>query len=198
MKTRSSSVPGSTLQGSETIDSEVGGIFRQAQEISAEADQPLVDADWARPSPAAETLVAALMSHDDQPIVEMVLCSSQDGQDADQQTLFSWAEFLADTPVQPESRGRRQRPLGPSLFDWVLECEQEAGLVAAGGQSVWVEEEAIVDLAMASCSRVCVGSSAFNGLRRTGLRQSAAARRGPAGSRDPAPCSRRAQNLGCR
>ena len=48
-------------------------------------------------------------------------------------SLFSWAEFLADQPDEPKPRGRNQRPTGPSLFDWALEREQEAGLAAAGG-----------------------------------------------------------------
>ena len=51
-----------------------------------------------------------------------------------QQTLFSWAEFMAEEPVKPKGRGRKPQPATPSLFDWALSLEQEREeeLVGAG------------------------------------------------------------------
>ena len=42
-----------------------------------------------------------------------------------QQSLFSWAEFMAEEPVKPKGRSRKPQPSSPSLFDWALTLEQE-------------------------------------------------------------------------
>ena len=42
-----------------------------------------------------------------------------------QQSLFSWAEFMAEEPVKPRGRGRKPEPATASLFDWALTVEQE-------------------------------------------------------------------------
>jgi len=66
-------------------------------------------------------------------VVELVPCANHQGQGERQQSLFSWAEFLANHPEQAKPRGRNPQLSGPSLFDWALEREQQAGLAAAGG-----------------------------------------------------------------
>ena len=47
-----------------------------------------------------------------------------------QQSLFSWAEFLAEEPVKPQ-RGRKREAPTLSLFEWALSAEQEGALVGA-------------------------------------------------------------------
>ena len=49
-----------------------------------------------------------------------------------QQTLFSWAEFMAEEPVKP--KGRKQKPQSAtlSMFEWALTVEQEREREAAG------------------------------------------------------------------
>ena len=42
-----------------------------------------------------------------------------------QQSLFSWAEFLAEEPGKPKGRNRKPQPAAASLFEWALEREQE-------------------------------------------------------------------------
>ena len=42
-----------------------------------------------------------------------------------QQSLFSWAEFMAEEPVKPKGRGRKAQPASTSLFDWALDMEKE-------------------------------------------------------------------------
>ncbi|MCY3692167.1 MAG: hypothetical protein OXH30_09235, partial [Chloroflexi bacterium] len=42
-----------------------------------------------------------------------------------QQSLFSWAEFLADEPAQPRGRNGKHQPAAASLFQWALDREQE-------------------------------------------------------------------------
>ncbi|MCY4618426.1 MAG: hypothetical protein OXD50_07730, partial [Chloroflexi bacterium] len=98
------------------------------------AEQLLVDADWQRAAPEPEMLVPAVPRDGEAaPVVELVPCANHHGQGEQQQSLFSWAEFLADGSELPKPRRRNPQPSGPSLFDWALEREQQAGLVAAGG-----------------------------------------------------------------
>ena len=42
-----------------------------------------------------------------------------------QQSLFSWAEFLAEEPARPNGRNGRAKPAAASLFQWALDKEQE-------------------------------------------------------------------------
>ena len=42
-----------------------------------------------------------------------------------QQSLFSWAEFLADEPAQPNGRNGKPKTASASLFQWALDKEQE-------------------------------------------------------------------------
>ena len=42
-----------------------------------------------------------------------------------QQSLFSWAKFMAEEPVKPRGRSRKPQPATASLFEWALEMEQE-------------------------------------------------------------------------
>ena len=51
-----------------------------------------------------------------------------------QQTLFSWAEFMAEEPVKPKGRKRKAQPVTLSMFEWTLTVEQEREeeLVGAG------------------------------------------------------------------
>ncbi len=42
-----------------------------------------------------------------------------------QQSLFSWAEFIAEEPVKPKGRDRKPKPASLSMFEWALSLEQE-------------------------------------------------------------------------
>ena len=42
-----------------------------------------------------------------------------------QQSLFSWAEFMAEEPGKPKGRSRKPQPASTSLFEWALDMEQE-------------------------------------------------------------------------
>jgi len=109
-------------------------VVFMAYRNTLQADALLVDDGWQRPAAEAETLVSALPSDGEAaPVVELLPCANHHGQGKQQQSLFSWAEFLAEQPEQPIPRARNTRSSGPSLFVWTLEREQEAGPVAAGG-----------------------------------------------------------------
>ena len=49
-----------------------------------------------------------------------------------QQSLFSWAEFMAEEPVKPRGRGGKAQTPSLSLFAWAVEQEQEEEPVGAG------------------------------------------------------------------
>ena len=42
-----------------------------------------------------------------------------------QQSLFSWAEFMAEEPVKSKGRNRKPQPATLSMFEWALTLEQE-------------------------------------------------------------------------
>ena len=41
-----------------------------------------------------------------------------------QQSLFSWAEFMAEEPVKPK-RNRKPQPATLSMFEWAMTQEQQ-------------------------------------------------------------------------
>ncbi len=108
------------VAGEEDANS-VESVFAQAQQVVAEAEALLVDAEWAAEKPetvGVGTAVVVEAAVDDRPTEP-------------QRSLFSWAEFLADTPEEPlPPRGRRDEAPTLSLFEWALEREQEGALSA--------------------------------------------------------------------
>ena len=51
--------------------------------------------------------------------------------DEPQQSLFSWAEFMAE-PVKPKRRNGKPQPASLSMFEWAMEQEREKETVGAG------------------------------------------------------------------
>ena len=99
----------------------VESVFAQAQQVAADAEALLVDDGWAAQESVAAEAVA-------------VGAAAEEGRDSagePQRTLFSWAEFMAEGPVEPKSRGCKPAPASRSLFEWALEREREGALVGA-------------------------------------------------------------------
>ena len=101
----------------------VESVFAQAQQVAAEAEALLVDAEWAAPEPEPVLVGTATA-------VEVV---TDEEPREPQRSLFSWAEFLADAPEEQQPpRGRRGHEAPTlSLFEWALEQEREAELASA-------------------------------------------------------------------
>ena len=98
----------------------VESVFAQAQQVAADAEALLVDAEWA--APELEPVVIGT------PVgVEAV---TDDEAPEPQRSLFSWAEFMAE-PAESKRR-RRHEPPTLSLFEWALEREREGEHVSAG------------------------------------------------------------------
>ncbi len=120
----------------------VEAVFAQARDAEANAEEFLVDGDWkvveAEPEPepvVVEVHVNGNGYHanghhaidiDIEGTVELAPTNGHHAEPAEgQQSLFSWAEFLAEEPVKPRGRNGKAKPAAASLFDWALEKEQE-------------------------------------------------------------------------
>ena len=109
------------VSGVEDADS-VESVFAQAQQVAADAEALLVDGEWRAPEPMAAEAIPTGASAD----------SRRDDAGEPQRTLFSWAEFMAGEPAEPERRRRDEAPT-LSLFEWALEREQGVREVTLSG-----------------------------------------------------------------
>ena len=141
------------VNGDETgADSEsVEQVFAQARDAGASAEEFLVDDGWKTVEVEPEAVGVNGNGHHDAivvaPTVELVPANGHhangngNGHAAipingngnahheepaeGQQSLFSWAEFLAEEPVKPRGRNGKVKPAAASLFEWALNAEQE-------------------------------------------------------------------------
>ena len=120
-------------------------VFAQARNAEAAAEELLVDDGWKVVEIEPETIAVngngnGNGHHDDLfgPTVELVPANGRhangngngtnghhDEEPEAQQSLFSWAEFMAEEPVKPKARRSKPQPATPSLFEWAMELEQE-------------------------------------------------------------------------
>ena len=112
-------------------------VFAKARNADSEAEELLVDDGWkpVEVEPETVSVNGNGNGHHDGigQTVELILNTGQtingnghhDEAPEPQQTLFSWAEFMAEEPVKPKGRGRKPQPAATSLFEWALEMEQE-------------------------------------------------------------------------
>ena len=126
------------VSGDEEEDETVEAVFAQARDTEAASEEFLVDDGWKVVEVEPEAAPANGNGHHADgigPTVELVLDTGHtingngnghhDEATEPQQTLFSWAEFMAEEPVKPKGRGRKPQPAATSLFEWALEMEQE-------------------------------------------------------------------------
>ena len=139
-------VSGDEEDEAETIED----VLVQARNAEATAEELLVDDGWKLVEVELETVAVNGNGngHHDAggigPTVELVLSNGHaasgngnghapvpingnghyDEAEEPQQSLFSWAEFMAEEPVKPKRRGSKPRPASLSMFEWALELEQ--------------------------------------------------------------------------
>ena len=104
----------------EAGEESVEDVFAQAQQVAAEAEALLVDAEWHTPEPVVVEVHANGNGHTALPVGG----SADDATPERQRSLFSWAEFMAGEPAEPKRRSRRPEPASISLFEWALERER--------------------------------------------------------------------------
>ena len=135
------------VSGDEEEDAEtMEEVFAQARDAEATAEELLVDDGWKPVEVEPEAVAVNANGHHADgigPTVELVPVNAQhangnghapapvngnghsDEAPEPQQSLFSWAEFMAEEPVKP--KGRKQKPQSAtlSMFEWALTVEQE-------------------------------------------------------------------------
>ena len=111
-------------------------VFAQARNAESEAEELLVDDGWKVVEVEPEAAPANGNGHHAGgigPTVELVPANGRhangnghsDEVPEPQQSLFSWAEFMAGEPAQSQGRNGRAKPSSLSLFEWALRAEQE-------------------------------------------------------------------------
>ena len=130
--------------GDETVEE----AFAQARDAEATAEEFLVDDGWkvVEVEPEAIAVNGNGNGHGSDifgPPVELAPVNGQhangnghkpvpvngnghhDAAEEPQQSLFSWAEFLAEEPVKPKRKNGKPQPASLSMFEWALEQERE-------------------------------------------------------------------------
>ena len=145
------------VSGEEEADEDetVEEVFAQARNAEATAEEYLVDDGWKIVEVEPETIGVNGNGHhansnDDLfgvgPTVELVPVNGHHANgnghgngnghheeaDEPQQSLFSWAEFMAEEPVKPKGRNGKPQAVTMSMFEWAIEREKEAEPVGAG------------------------------------------------------------------
>ncbi len=137
----------------EDADAEaVEAALAQARDAEVSAEELLVDDGWKLVEVEPETIAVNGNGHHEAigPTVELVPSNGRTANgnghapangangkghheeaDEPQQSLFSWAEFMAE-PVKPKGRNGKPQPASMSMFEWALEQEREAESVGAG------------------------------------------------------------------
>ena len=112
-------------------------VFAKARNAENEAEELLVDDGWKAVEVEPETVeVNGNGDHDAigiGPTVELVPANGRhangnghsDEAPEPQQTLFSWAEFMAEEPVKLKGQSRKPQSATLSMFEWALTVEQE-------------------------------------------------------------------------
>ena len=113
------------VNGEEEEEGEsVEDAFAQARDAEAVSEELLVDEEWH----AVEVEPKKVEVHRNGTgiVVETAAANGHaDVVEETQQSMFSWAEFMAEEPVKPKGRSRKPQPAATSLFEWALEMEQE-------------------------------------------------------------------------
>ena len=127
------------VSGDEEEDAEtMEEVFAQARNAEATAEEYLVDDGWKvveslrRAGHGVEPEAApvngnghAANGNGHPPVPVNGTNGHRDEAEEPQQTLFSWAEFMAEEPLKPRGRGRKPQSAATSLFEWALTVEQE-------------------------------------------------------------------------
>ena len=116
----------------------VEDAFAQVRKAETDAETLLVDDGWGAVEVETETIAVNGNGNGNGhrldpigPTVELVLANGygsnghQDEAEEPQQSLFSWAEFMAEEPVKPRGRRRKPQPASMSMFEWAMTLEQQ-------------------------------------------------------------------------
>ena len=132
------------VSGDETdADSEsVEDVFAKARDAEASAEEFLVDDGWKAAEVEPEAVAVNGNGYDDAESIGLTVELAVDGNGhhtangngndhhedeapEHQQSLFSWAEFMAEESAKPKGRKSKDQAPSLSLFQWAVEREKE-------------------------------------------------------------------------
>ena len=117
------------VNGEEEEEGEsVEDAFAQARDAEAVSEELLVDEEWHAVEVEVEVEPETVEVHRNGTgiVVETAAANGHaDVVEETQQSMFSWAEFLAEEPQKPARRNGKPQPASLSLFEWALSLEEE-------------------------------------------------------------------------
>ena len=113
------------VNGEEEEEGEsVEDAFAQARDAEVVSEELLVDEEWHAVEVEPETV--EVHRNGTGIVVETAAANGHaDVVEETQQSMFSWAEFLAEEPPKPSRRNGKPKPASLSLFEWALSLEEE-------------------------------------------------------------------------
>ena len=114
------------VNGEEEEDESVEDVFAQARQAEALSEELLVDEGWHAVEVEPEIVEAHRNgTNGTKAAIEVVSANGHNGEAPEmQQSLFSWAEFMAETPQKPRKNGK-EKSQTLSMFEWALSLEEE-------------------------------------------------------------------------
>ncbi len=100
--------------------------FAQARDAEAVSEELLVDEEWHAVEVEVEPETVEVHRNGTGIVVETAAANGHaDVVEETQQSMFSWAEFLAEEPQKAARRNGKPQPASLSLFEWALSLEEE-------------------------------------------------------------------------
>ena len=116
------------VNGEEEEGESVEEAFANARDAEAVSEELLVDAGWHAREAEQEIVVEESRngSNGTGAFVKVAAANGHSaGKDETQQSLFSWAEFMAEEPAKPSRKNGKAKPATMSMFEWALSLEEE-------------------------------------------------------------------------
>ena len=115
------------VNGEEEEEGEsVEDAFAQARDAEAVSEELLVDEEWHAVEVEVKPETVEVHRNGTGIVVETAAANGHaDVVEETQQSMFSWAEFLAEEPPKPSRRNGKPQPASLSLFEWALSLEEE-------------------------------------------------------------------------
>ena len=124
------------VNGDEEEEESVEEAFAQAREAEASGEDMLVDEGWHAVEVEPEPVAVEAHRNGTRPSVETQASNGHEDEAAEpeQQSLFYWAEFMAEEPVERQNRRGKKEASSLSLFEWALSLEEEKEEERAGAR----------------------------------------------------------------
>ena len=114
------------VNGEEEEGESVEDAFAQARDAEAVSEELLVDEEWHAVEVEVEPETVEVHRNGTGIVVETAAANGHaDVVEETQQSMFSWAEFMAEEPQKPARRNGKPKPATLSMFEWALSLEEE-------------------------------------------------------------------------